>query len=182
MILEFSIQKTIWRRCSFGSRILLKSVVVWGSRSWSLWRRWRGLVDIKMMRYDARVLWVCECSDIPPDQSCEDAAFPMQAAEKIHKLFATKHSMNSAVNFMLTLKDTTKFVMLKLQSICLTNTIFANTAQFGNDLPRVVKMPMVQEGEIPFEMVWADYLEASGVKGCEHWWIYNISCRFVTYL
>eukprot|EP00434_Breviolum_minutum_P020041 symbB.v1.2.017679.t1/scaffold1368.1/size123082/6 len=24
----------------------------------------------------------------------------------------------------------------------------------------VVKMPMVQEGEIPFEMVWADYLEA----------------------
>ena len=44
-------------------------------------------------------------------------------------------------------------------------------AQFGNDLlPRVVKMPMVQEGEIPFEMVWADYLEASGAKGhCEHW-------------
>ena len=25
---------------------------------------------------------------------------------------------------------------------------------------RVVKMPMVQEGEIPFEMVWADLLEA----------------------
>ena len=39
------------------------------------------------------------------DRSCEDAAFPMQAAEKIHKLLATKHSMNYAVNFMPTLKD-----------------------------------------------------------------------------
>ena len=26
---------------------------------------------------------------------------------------------------------------------------------------RVVKMPMVQEGEIPFEMVWGDLLEAA---------------------
>ena len=52
-------------------------------------------------------------------------------------------------------------------------------AQFGNDLlPRVVKMPMVQEGEIPFEMVWADYLEASGAKRhSEHWWIYDTSLK-----
>ena len=77
-----------------------------------------------MMWDDARVLWVFECSDITKywnqvlwnDQSGEDAAFPMQAAEKIHKLFATKHSMNYAVNFMLTLKDRkTQFVkMFKL--------------------------------------------------------------------
>lgn len=123
------------------------------------------------------------------DQSCEDAAFPMQAAEKIHKLFATKHSMNYAVRFMLTLNDRkTQFLEMFKHVLNFKASVWP-TPSLGTAWHSLamtccqglwkcqwckrVKFPSRWFGQI----IWRQAVPRVTEGHSEHWWIYDTSLK-----
>ena len=123
-------------------------------------------------KYWNRVLW--------NDQSCEDAAFPMQAAEKIHKLFATKHSMNYAVNFMLTLWRCLNFKASVWPTPSLGTAWHSLAMTWYQGLWKCQWCKRAKFLSRWFgQIIWRQAVPRVTEGHIEHWWIYNMSCTFV---